>query len=68
MTEQVAAEQVALTIDGEEVTVDAGSTILDACRVRSGPGSEIPTLCYGETITPKKSVWVNPIPGHPRCH
>ncbi len=43
---------VTLTIDGAEITVPAGTTILDAC---GGRGSGIPTLCYGETITPKNA-------------
>jgi predicted molibdopterin-dependent oxidoreductase YjgC len=41
-----------LTIDGAEVTVAHGSTILDAC---GGRGGGIPTLCYGDTITPKNA-------------
>jgi predicted molibdopterin-dependent oxidoreductase YjgC len=40
---------VELEIDGEKVRVAEGSTILDACQQR---GDEIPTLCYGETLTP----------------
>jgi predicted molibdopterin-dependent oxidoreductase YjgC len=40
---------VELEVDGETVRVPEGSTILDACRQR---GDEIPTLCYGETLTP----------------
>ena len=40
---------VELEIDGEKVRVAEGSTILDACQQR---GEEIPTLCYGETLTP----------------
>jgi predicted molibdopterin-dependent oxidoreductase YjgC len=43
---------VTLTIDGAEVTVAAGTTILEAC---GGRGCGIPTLCYGETITPKNA-------------
>jgi predicted molibdopterin-dependent oxidoreductase YjgC len=43
---------VALTIDGNEVTVPAGTTILQACGGREGG---IPTLCYGDTITPKNA-------------
>jgi predicted molibdopterin-dependent oxidoreductase YjgC len=43
---------VALTIDGSEVTVPAGTTILQACGGRDGG---IPTLCYGDTITPKNA-------------
>jgi predicted molibdopterin-dependent oxidoreductase YjgC len=40
---------VELQIDGEAVRVAEGATILDACRAR---GLDIPTLCYGETLTP----------------
>jgi predicted molibdopterin-dependent oxidoreductase YjgC len=43
---------VALTIDGEQVSVAEGSTILDACR---SMGKEVPTLCFGDTITPKNA-------------
>jgi predicted molibdopterin-dependent oxidoreductase YjgC len=38
-----------LTVDGREVSVTEGSTILDACRRL---GVETPTLCYGDTLTP----------------
>ena len=41
--------QVELTIDGQAVTVPEGSTILEACR---SIGTEVPTLCYLETLTP----------------
>jgi predicted molibdopterin-dependent oxidoreductase YjgC len=40
---------VELTIDGEAVSVPAGSTILDACRLQ---GIDTPTLCYAENLTP----------------
>ncbi len=43
---------VTLTIDDRTVTVAAGTTILQACR---GQGTEVPTLCYGDTITPKNA-------------
>jgi predicted molibdopterin-dependent oxidoreductase YjgC len=46
---------VSLTIDGRQTTVDENSTILQAC---GGPGTGdhgIPTLCYGETITPRNA-------------
>jgi predicted molibdopterin-dependent oxidoreductase YjgC len=43
---------VELTVDGEAVRVPEGSTILDACR---GQGCDIPTLCYGDTLTPKNA-------------
>ncbi|MDX2378790.1 MAG: 2Fe-2S iron-sulfur cluster-binding protein [Acidimicrobiia bacterium] len=51
----MADERVTLTIDGAEVTVDIGTTILDAGGGRSGQVGDIPTLCYGETITPKNA-------------
>ncbi len=41
--------QVELTIDGQSVSVPAGSTILDACRAE---GVDTPTLCYLENLTP----------------
>ena len=40
---------VVLTIDGAEVAVPSGSTVLDACRAL---GKDQPTLCYLETLTP----------------
>jgi predicted molibdopterin-dependent oxidoreductase YjgC len=40
---------VELTVDGRTVRVLEGSTILDACRLL---GSDQPTLCYGDTLTP----------------
>jgi predicted molibdopterin-dependent oxidoreductase YjgC len=40
---------VSFTMDGEAATVAEGSTILDACRAA---GKDIPTLCYGDTLTP----------------
>ena len=40
---------VTLTVDGESVTVPAGSTLLDACRQC---GVDTPTLCYLETLAP----------------
>ena len=43
---------VELTIDGQRVNAVEGSTLLDACRAS---GKEIPTLCYGDTITPKNA-------------
>jgi len=40
---------VAATIDGREVQLPEGATILDACR---SLGIDTPTLCYLETLTP----------------
>jgi predicted molibdopterin-dependent oxidoreductase YjgC len=39
------ARLVTLTIDGNELEMPEGSTILDAC-------SKVGTLCFGETLTP----------------
>ena len=44
-----APEPIELTIDGRPVSVPAGSTILDACRVE---GIDTPTMCYAENLTP----------------
>ena len=41
--------RVELEVDGQTVRVPEGSTILDACRSLD---QEIPTLCWGETLTP----------------
>ena len=38
-----------LTIDDVDVKVGEGATILDACRAN---GTDVPTLCYGDTIDP----------------
>ena len=43
---------VEVTIDGEVRQVPEGSTLLDAAR---GMGTDIPTLCYGDTLTPKNA-------------
>jgi predicted molibdopterin-dependent oxidoreductase YjgC len=48
----IVGDEVTLTIDGAEVSVPAGTTILQACGGKSG---EIPTLCFGDTITPKNA-------------
>jgi NADP-reducing hydrogenase subunit HndD len=40
---------VSLTVDGQPVSVPAGSTILDACKVQ---GIDTPTLCFAENLTP----------------
>jgi predicted molibdopterin-dependent oxidoreductase YjgC len=44
--------KIELSIDGDTVSVLEGTTILQACREI---GTEIPTLCYGETIIPKNA-------------
>ncbi|RPI25183.1 MAG: Fe-S-binding domain-containing protein, partial [Actinobacteria bacterium] len=40
---------LAVTVDGRPVSVPAGRSVLEACRVA---GSEVPTLCFLETLTP----------------
>jgi predicted molibdopterin-dependent oxidoreductase YjgC len=40
---------VTVSIDGVDVTIPAGSTILEACRAQ---GLDVPTLCYLENLTP----------------
>jgi len=44
-----ATKTVTLRIDGQEVSVPEGTTILQACR---SLGIDTPTLCYLETLTP----------------
>ncbi|HUA05372.1 MAG TPA: 2Fe-2S iron-sulfur cluster-binding protein [Solirubrobacteraceae bacterium] len=44
-----AIRTVKVTIDGTEVTVAEGATLLDACRELS---IDTPTLCYGDTLVP----------------
>jgi predicted molibdopterin-dependent oxidoreductase YjgC len=45
----MSSEAVRLTIDGREVSVPPGTTILGACRAAA---IDTPTLCYLETLTP----------------
>ena len=40
---------VTLAIDGEEITVAEGTTILEAARA---PGKEVPVICYHDATTP----------------
>ena len=40
---------VTISIDGDDVKVAEGSTILDACTAH---GTSVPTLCYGDTLDP----------------
>jgi predicted molibdopterin-dependent oxidoreductase YjgC len=49
---------VELTIDGTSVKVAEDTTLLQACRSAGVAGdacAEIPTLCYGDTLTPKNA-------------
>ncbi|HUO73380.1 MAG TPA: 2Fe-2S iron-sulfur cluster-binding protein [Solirubrobacteraceae bacterium] len=43
------ARAVTLSVDGREVTVPEGATVLDACRNLE---IDTPTLCFGETLRP----------------
>jgi predicted molibdopterin-dependent oxidoreductase YjgC len=43
------ADEVSLTVDGRQVSVPRGATILYACL---SLGTEVPTLCYLETLHP----------------
>jgi len=43
---------VDLSVDGRPVSVPEGATILEACRAL---GEDVPTLCYGDTLTPKNA-------------
>jgi predicted molibdopterin-dependent oxidoreductase YjgC len=43
---------VELSLNGEAVAVPEGSTILDAAKLA---GLDIPTLCWGDTLTPKNA-------------
>ncbi len=45
---------VELTIDEVAVKAPEGSTLLDACRAADAD-CDIPTLCYGDTLTPKNA-------------
>lgn len=44
--------RIACTIDGESVKVTEGETILAACDRQ---GIDTPTLCWGDTLTPKNA-------------
>ena len=41
-------EQITLTVDGKEVTVDKGTSILEACK---SAGVEIPHFCYHKRLS-----------------
>jgi len=43
---------VTLTVDGAEVDVPAGATLLRAC---AAAGIDTPTLCWGQTLTPQNA-------------
>jgi predicted molibdopterin-dependent oxidoreductase YjgC len=43
---------VELTVNGETIGVPEGSTVLAACQQA---GVDIPTLCWGDTLTPKNA-------------
>ena len=41
--------QVTISIDGQDIQVPQGGTVLDAC---TAAGVDTPTLCYAENLTP----------------
>jgi predicted molibdopterin-dependent oxidoreductase YjgC len=43
---------VRITVDGEPLEVPEGATLLSACRQQ---GTEVPTLCWGDTLTPRNA-------------
>ena len=45
----MATSKVTVTIDGQTVEVPQGASLLEACR---SIGSDQPTLCYLETLSP----------------
>jgi predicted molibdopterin-dependent oxidoreductase YjgC len=45
-------EPITLTIDGREVSVPAGTTVLGACEQL---GIDTPTLCWGQTLIPQNA-------------
>lgn len=49
MVEQETSTQVTVRINGGDVTVDEGDTILTAC---TQAGIDTPTICYAENLTP----------------
>jgi predicted molibdopterin-dependent oxidoreductase YjgC len=48
MITEFASRSVSATVDGLAIAIPDGSTVLDACR---NAGVEIPTLCFGPTMT-----------------
>ncbi|MGI9607848.1 MAG: 2Fe-2S iron-sulfur cluster-binding protein [Acidimicrobiales bacterium] len=48
-TPPVTETNVTISIDGNDVSVAEGETILDACK---SVGIDTPTICYGDTVTP----------------
>lgn len=49
MSDRPTQRTVDVTIDGHDVRVPEGATLLEACRAK---GIDTPTLCYLETLTP----------------
>ena len=48
-----------VTVDGIEVEVEAGSTVLQACEVA---GKEIPRFCYHERLSIACLLYTSPSP------
>lgn len=49
---EVARRTVSLTVDGQPHHAAEGDTLLDVCRAA---GIDTPTLCYGDTLTPRNA-------------
>ena len=47
--------EVKITLNGRQVSVPAGATILEAARLN---GVEIPTLCHDDQLEPFSSCWL----------
>jgi len=45
-------DSIKVNVDGVEVEVERGETLLAACR---GEGVDVPTLCWGDTLSPKNA-------------
>ncbi|MFZ0625522.1 MAG: 2Fe-2S iron-sulfur cluster-binding protein [Acidimicrobiia bacterium] len=49
MTVEATAPTITVEVDGKEVLMEQGTSVLDACRES---GADIPTLCHGPNMTP----------------
>lgn len=45
----VVRKKVTVTVDGQDVSINDGDSVLDACNAA---GVDTPTICYGPTVTP----------------
>ena len=42
-------DKITFNLDGEDMQVDAGTSLLDACRSK---GAQVPTLCHEDRLEP----------------